>query len=70
MLGGKSCSISFAEGGCDSNQCEVGMCSQVLLFGVGGGVEEAARAPVRCAYAKFKELQYLLSWQLVVHHTT
>ena len=26
-------SVSFAERGCDRAQCEVGMCSQVLLFG-------------------------------------
>ena len=38
------------------------------IFGAGGGVEEAARARVRCAWAKFKD--YLPSWQPGVHHTT
>ena len=33
----------------------------------GDGVEEAARARVRCAWAKFKELPHIL---LGVHHTT
>ena len=39
-----------------------GRCSQVLLFerlGAGGGVEEAARARVTCAWAKFKEIRIL-----------
>ena len=45
-------------------ECEVGMCFQVLLFGQHpwcGGVEEAARAQVRCAWAKFKELSPILT---------
>ena len=29
-------------------------------LGAGGGVEEAARARVRCAWAKFKELSLIL----------
>ena len=33
-----------------------------------GGVEEAARARVRCAWAKFKELSPILTAR--VHHTT
>ena len=40
------------------------MCSKVLLLGdtLGeGGVEEAARARVRCAWAKFKELSPILT---------
>ena len=40
------------------------MCFQVLLFGqhgAGGGMEEAARARVRCAWAKFKELSSILT---------
>ena len=32
-------------------------------FGAGGGVEEAARARVRCAWAKFKELSPTLTAQ-------
>ena len=41
------------------------MCVQILLFGdtlgSGGGVVEAARARVRCAWAKFKELSPILT---------
>ena len=41
------------------------MCSQVLYLGdtlgVRGGVEEAARARVRCTWAKFKELSPILT---------
>ena len=36
-------------------------------LGAGGGVEEAARARVRCAWAKFKELSPILT--ACVHHT-
>ena len=50
-------------------ECVPKFCYLDDTLGAGGGVEEAARARVRCAWAKFKEL-YLLSWQPVVHHTT
>ena len=63
------CSGSVGKWGRVEPGVKVGVCVQILLFGwhtsSGGGVVEAARARVRCAWAKFKEL--LLFWLCVVH---
>ena len=37
-------------------ECAPKFCYLGDTLGAGGGVEEAARARVRCAWAKFKEL--------------
>ena len=39
-------------------ECVPKFCYLGDTLGVGGGVEEAARARVRCAWAKFKELSH------------
>ena len=48
------------------------MCSQVLLFRqhtcAGEGVEEVARARVRCAWGKFKELSAILTSRGASYH--
>ena len=41
-------------------ECFPNFCYLGDTLGVGGGVEEAARARVRCAWAKFKELSLIL----------
>ena len=50
----------------DRTKYKVWMCFQVLLFGwhawcLAGGVEDSARATVRCAWAKFNELSSILT---------
>ena len=42
-------------------ECVPKVCYLSDTFGAGGGVEEAARARVRCAWAKFKELSLILT---------
>ena len=69
MLGGHGgrewpLSVSFAERGCEANvelECVPKFCYLGDTLGAGGGVEEAARARVRCAWAKFKELSPILT---------
>ena len=41
-------------------ECVPKFCYLGDTLGAGGGVEEAARARVRCAWTMFKELPYLL----------
>ena len=49
-------------------ECVPKFCYLSDTLGAGGGVEEAARARVRCAWAKFKELSPILT-RPGVHHT-
>ena len=42
-------------------ECVPKFCYLGDILGAGGGVEEAARARVRCAWAKFKELSPILT---------
>ena len=42
-------------------ECVTKFCYLGDTLGVGGGMEEAARARVRCAWAKFKELSPILT---------
>ena len=42
-------------------ECVSKFCYLGDTLGAGGGVEEAARARVRCAWAKFKELSLILT---------
>ena len=44
-------------------ECVPKFCYLGHTLGAGGGVEEAARARVRCAWAKFKELSPILTAQ-------
>ena len=66
-------SVSFVKRGSDWAPCEVGMCYQVLLFGrhTWGGRKcgGAARARVRCDWAKFKELSPILTAQGASYRT-
>ena len=57
MFGGESCWDSIAE--IEPNvklECVPKFCNLDDTLGAGGGVDEAARAGVRCAWAKYKEL--------------
>ena len=49
-------------------ECIPKFCYWGDTLGAGGGVEEAARARVICAWAKFKELSPILTAR--IHHTT
>ena len=65
MFGWWLCSGSLVKWGRVRARCEGGVCVQILLFGwhtrFWWGVVEAARARVRCAWAKFKELSPILT---------
>ena len=50
-------------------ECVPKFCYLGVTLGVGGGVEEASRARVRQAWAKFKELSPLLTARGASHRT-
>ena len=49
-------------------ECVPKFCYLWYTLGAGGGVEEAARARVRCAWAKFKELSPILTAWTALYH--
>ena len=49
-------------------ECVPKFCYLGDTLGAGGGVEEAARARVRCAWAKFKELSPILTARGALYH--
>ena len=49
-------------------ECVPKFCYLGDTLGAGGGIEEAARARVRCAWAKFKELSPILTAQGASYH--
>ena len=49
-------------------ECVPKFCYLGDTLGAGGGVEEAARARVRCAWAKFKELSPILTARGASYH--
>ena len=49
-------------------ECVPKFCYLGDTLGAGGGVEEAARARVRCAWAKFKELSPILTARSASYH--
>ena len=49
-------------------ECEPKFCYLGDTLGAGGGADEAARARVRCAWAKFKELSLILTTRGASYH--
>ena len=72
MLEGKSCPVSFDKRGCDEPnvklECVPKFCYLGNTFSAGEGVEEVARARVRCAWGKFKELSLILTSRGASYH--
>ena len=57
----KRCFVKVVIGPNVKLECVTRFCYLGDILGAGGGVEEAARARVRCAWAKFKELSPILT---------